>query len=76
MTFKSIFWSIFGLGDQNSIKLDPFKNSLTEGFGFILYGTFHIASIIVLLNMLIAMMTKSYEDILVNFFTIFLFIFK
>jgi len=28
-----------------------------------LYGTFHIASVIVLLNMLIAMMTKSYENI-------------
>ena len=46
--------------------LDPFQNKLTENFGFLLYGSFHIASIVILLNMLIAMMTKSYENILVN----------
>ncbi|CAF0718901.1 unnamed protein product [Brachionus calyciflorus] len=63
-TFTTIFWSIFGLGDSGNISLKPFNNQLTEFFGFILYGTFHIASIIVLLNMLIAMMTKSYESIL------------
>jgi hypothetical protein len=46
--------------------LSPFDNSLTVFFGFMIYGAFHIASIIVLLNMLIAMMAKSYEDILVS----------
>ena len=66
MTFQTVFWSVFGLGDGASVKLDPFENSLTEAFGYVLYGAFHIASIIVLLNMLIAMMTKSYEDIMVG----------
>lgn len=64
-TFQTIFWSIFGLGQSENIELKPFENRVTEFFGLILYGTFHIASIIVLLNMLIAMMTRSYESILV-----------
>ena len=67
-TFQTIFWSIFGLGESENIELKPFENDVTEFFGLILYGTFHIASIIVLLNMLIAMMTRSYESILVIYF--------
>lgn len=66
LTFKTIFWAIFGLGAANNINLSPFKNYVTENFGFFLYGTFHIASIVLLLNMLIAMMTKSYEAILTH----------
>jgi hypothetical protein len=57
---------ILGLGNQANTGLAPFKNGLTETFGTVLYGMFHIASIVVLLNMLIAMMTKSYESILVR----------
>ena len=64
-TFQSIFWAIFGLGSGTNVLINPFNNPLTVFFGFMLYGAFHIASIIVLLNMLIAMMAKSYEDILV-----------
>lgn len=71
-TFQTIFWSIFGLGESENIELKPFENDVTEFFGLILYGTFHIASIIVLLNMLIAMMTRSYESILVIYFFNFL----
>ncbi|RNA03569.1 Short transient receptor potential channel 6 [Brachionus plicatilis] len=63
-TFLSMFWSLFGLGEQDSIKLSPYKNKLTEFFGTILFGCYHITSIIVLLNMLVASMTQSYEKIL------------
>jgi transient receptor potential cation channel subfamily C member 4 len=66
LTFNTMFWSLFGLGDDNKVLLAPFRNSLTETFGTFLYGCYHIASIIVLLNMLIASMTQSFERILVN----------
>lgn len=60
-----MFWALFGLGDPKIVSLDPFQNSLTEFFGTLLYGCYHIASIVVLLNMLVASMTQSYERILV-----------
>jgi hypothetical protein len=67
-TFKSLFWALFGLGDVNANNLAPFNSSLTETFGFILYGSYHVISIIILINMLIASMTLSYEHILVQYF--------
>lgn len=57
---------MFGYGDPNNTKLSPFKNNLTETFAFILYGTFHIAVTIILMNMLIAMLAKSYDSVQVK----------
>jgi hypothetical protein len=67
-----MFWALFGLGEPEDVTLGPFKNRLTEFFGYLLYGAYHISSIIVLLNMLIASMTLSYEKILVKVFSYFL----
>lgn len=64
--FGSMFWALFGLGDPAKVSLAPYENQLTETFGLLLYGAYHIASIIVLLNMLIASMTQSYERVLVS----------
>lgn len=66
LSFKSAFWSLFGLGSPDYIKIDDFRNQLTENFGTILYGSYHITAIIVLLNMLVASMTQSFERILVS----------
>ncbi len=63
----TIFWSMFGLGQSSDIKLDPFNNMVTEWFGILIYGVYHVCCIIILLNMLIASMTHSYETILVCF---------
>jgi len=62
-TFKTVFWSLFGLSEKDGVKLGNYKNRFTEMIGYFIYGTFNIASVIVLLNMLIAMMSKSYETI-------------
>lgn len=62
-TFKTVFWSLFGLSEKEGVKLGKYQNSFTENIGYLIYGTFNIASVIVLLNMLIAMMSKSYETI-------------
>jgi hypothetical protein len=65
-TFKSLFWALFGLGETDAFSLAPFNSQLTEQFGFILYGSYHVISVIILINMLIASMTLSYENILVS----------
>lgn len=65
-TFVTSFWALFEYGDPDSIKLDPFNNKLTESFGFLLYGSFHIVLTILLMNMLIAMLATSYESIQIN----------
>jgi transient receptor potential cation channel subfamily C protein 4 len=62
-TFKTVFWSLFGLSEKEGVKLGNYQNRFTELIGYLIYGTFNIASVIVLLNMLIAMMSKSYETI-------------
>ncbi|CAF3484392.1 unnamed protein product [Rotaria sp. Silwood1] len=62
-TFKTVFWSLFGLSEKEGVLLGNYDNVFTEMVGYLIYGTFNIASVIVLLNMLIAMMSKSYETI-------------
>jgi hypothetical protein len=57
----------YKLADKNESNEEAnFHSELTECFGFVLYGFYHLVSIIILLNMLIASMTQSYEKILVN----------
>lgn len=66
-TFFTVFWAMFGLGSADHILLSPFKNGATEIFGKLIYLFYHITFIIILLNMLVAAMTQSYEKILVRF---------
>lgn len=40
--------------------------AIVEGVGMFLFATYHVAVIIVLINMLIAMMSHSFEDIQVR----------
>lgn len=62
-TFKTVFWSLFGLAEKEGVQLETYDKYFTEFIGYLIYGAFNIASVIVLLNMLIAMMSKSYETI-------------
>jgi len=62
----TIFWSMFGLGQASDVELEPFKNEVTKYFAISIYGLYHVCCIIILLNMLIASMTHSYENILVG----------
>ncbi len=64
-TFKTVFWSLFGLSEKEGVQLDEYNNHFTEFIGYLIYGTFNIASVIVLLNMLIAMMSNTYQYIAV-----------
>lgn len=57
---------MFGLVDLDSITLDE-KHLFTEFAGRTMFGVYSYITVIVLLNMLIAMMNNSYQIISVSF---------
>ncbi|CAG5116513.1 unnamed protein product, partial [Candidula unifasciata] len=59
-TFRTVFWSLFGRGEPEAVKLGGYNNTFTEDIGYILYGAYNVAMVTVLLNMLIAMMSRSF----------------
>ncbi|CAI9738536.1 short transient receptor potential channel 3-like [Octopus vulgaris] len=75
-TFYSLFWSMFSQININEISVktpdvegrtgkEPVEKStaIVESVGMCLFGIYHVVIIIVLINMLIAMMSHSFEDI-------------
>lgn len=69
----TLFFALYTIGDSTDTLIYPFDNNLTVCIGYLLFGTFHIANITIMINMLIAMMTKSFEDIIVFRFFFFIF---
>ncbi|XP_066507445.1 short transient receptor potential channel 4a [Hoplias malabaricus] len=61
-TLQSLFWSIFGLISLHVTNVDA-DHKFTEFVGATMFGTYNIISLVVLLNMLIAMMNNSYQHI-------------
>ena len=61
-----MFFALYALGEDDDFLLVPFQNRLTPLIGFLLFGFFHIVSIIIMFSMLIAMLTVSYEAIQVK----------
>nr|XP_046245716.1 short transient receptor potential channel 4b isoform X1 [Scatophagus argus] len=61
-TLQSLFWSIFGLISLYVSNVQP-DHEFTEFVGSTMFGTYNIISLVVLLNMLIAMMNNSYQHI-------------
>lgn len=61
-TLQSLFWSIFGLISLYVTNVKP-EHKFTEFVGSTMFGTYNIISLVVLLNMLIAMMNNSYQHI-------------
>ncbi|KAG9491964.1 hypothetical protein GDO78_000462 [Eleutherodactylus coqui] len=59
-TLQSLFWSIFGLINLYVTKVEP-DHTFTEFVGATMFGTYNVISLVVLLNMLIAMMNNSYQ---------------
>ena len=64
---QSLYWAIFGLVDLEHAELQPrFKHEFTEIIGKLMFGTYSWIAMVVLLNMLIAMMSNSYQLIYVS----------
>ncbi|XP_076591180.1 short transient receptor potential channel 4b [Chaetodon auriga] len=61
-TLQSLFWSVFGLISLYVTNVKP-EHEFTEFVGSTMFGTYNVISLVVLLNMLIAMMNNSYQHI-------------
>ncbi|KAL0852615.1 hypothetical protein ABMA27_016897 [Loxostege sticticalis] len=61
-TSQSLFWASFGMVDLMSFDLTGIK-SFTRFWALLMFGSYSVINIIVLLNMLIAMMSNSYQII-------------
>jgi len=64
-TSQTLFWAIFGLIDLDNFELTGIKE-FTRFSGLLMFGSFSVINIIVLLNLLIAMMNHSYQMISVS----------
>ncbi|XP_013419154.2 short transient receptor potential channel 6-like [Lingula anatina] len=71
-TFATLFWALFGLVDKGDTAIAagekqifqvPGSPRLVEGVGTVLFAAYHAAMIIIILNMLIALMSHSFEDV-------------
>ncbi|XP_029637771.1 short transient receptor potential channel 3 [Octopus sinensis] len=75
-TIVYLMWGTFGMSDSNAPDLDlngqPMhslinnfnaKRNVTVALGYMLYGTFIFASTIVLINLLIAVMSNTFQEI-------------
>nr|XP_006003125.1 PREDICTED: short transient receptor potential channel 2-like [Latimeria chalumnae] len=60
-TFQFLFWTMFGMEEHSVVDMPQFM--VAELVGRILYGIFTMVMVIVLLNMLIAMITNSFQKI-------------
>ncbi|XP_022912799.2 transient receptor potential protein [Onthophagus taurus] len=61
-TSQSLFWASFGLVDLVSFELTGIKG-FTRFWALLMFGSYSVINVIVLLNMLIAMMSNSYQII-------------
>ncbi|XP_029030290.2 short transient receptor potential channel 2-like [Betta splendens] len=60
-TFRFLFWTMFGVVNEQYVDMPQFV--FAEFIGRILYGVYTLVIVIVLLNMLIAMITNSFQKI-------------
>lgn len=60
-TFNFLFWTMFGASNQGYVDMPDFV--LAQFVGRVLYGVFTLVIVIILLNMLIAMITNSFQKI-------------
>ncbi|XP_067841637.1 short transient receptor potential channel 2-like [Heptranchias perlo] len=60
-TLQFLFWTMFGMEEPSSVDISQFV--VAEFVGRVLYGIFTIIMVIVLLNMLVAMITNSFQKI-------------
>ncbi|XP_070607605.1 short transient receptor potential channel 2 homolog [Erythrolamprus reginae] len=60
-TFEFLFWTMMGMEEHDVVDMPEF--AVAEKVGQVLYGIFTIVMVVVLLNMLIAMITNSFQKI-------------
>ncbi|XP_055894639.1 transient-receptor-potential-like protein isoform X3 [Biomphalaria glabrata] len=61
-SYVTLFWSMFSMNSPSKLKLES-GQSFTMTIGELMFMAYHAMAIIVLLNMLIAMMSSSFQEI-------------
>ena len=64
-TTQTLFWAIFGLVQLADFELTGIKD-FTRFWALLMFGCYSACNVVVLLNMLIAMMSNSYQSISVK----------
>lgn len=62
---QTLFWASFGLIDLDNFELTGIQ-SYTRFWGLLMFGSYCVINVVVLLNLLIAMMNHSYQIISVS----------
>lgn len=63
------FWAVFDKTELEQFKTDPsFPTQVTQNTGEVLFALFNITILLVAINMLIAMMSNSFQSIAVSTF--------
>ncbi|XP_038070322.1 transient-receptor-potential-like protein isoform X2 [Patiria miniata] len=62
LSMQSLFWSLFDLVDRDNLSVDD-DLYFTQTVGTLMYATFMVVGVVVLLNALIAMMSNTYTRV-------------
>ncbi|XP_067655536.1 short transient receptor potential channel 7-like [Haliotis asinina] len=66
-TSGTLFWAAFGMGNSEAPRIsEGGSHKVVEMVGFILYGVYILGAVVVLINMLIAMMSNTFEEIQID----------
>jgi len=65
-SMESLFWSMFGLTDLDTFGIDKSEFQIAQETGVMLFNLYQVLIVIVVINMLIAMMTRSFKSIMVR----------
>lgn len=61
-TFSTLFWALFGHVDMSTFNTSD-QAQITEVTGHLLFATYSLASVLVALNLLIAMLSNTYKKV-------------
>lgn len=61
-SYATLYWSLFGITAKHDLKIQN-GQTFTEMLGRLMFMLYHCMAIIVLINMLIAMMSNSFQNI-------------
>ena len=67
-SYATLYWSLFGITAKHDLKIQN-GQTFTEMLGRLMFMLYHCMAIIVLINMLIAMMSNSFQNIEASPFT-------
>lgn len=67
VAFERLFFAVFGQTTSDDINPQPqLRPEWTEGLFKLIFGTYLLVSVVVLINLLIAMMSDTYQRIQVT----------